>query len=189
MPGHYIAVERCAWLRRAGRRAVQADIRGPREFIGVDVAIEPDASHAQRDRRCQIWRRRGRLGAARQRQQQDASERVRRSSQPKTTSIPITAAAVRQWVSDPHPVDPLSNHDLGMLAVANVAAEHSDGTSSAPPRRHAKSGLSWLAAIPRAACCAGLPSAARLQVIAACRTWVIAARCAKDAPPRGAGQG
>jgi hypothetical protein len=47
---------------------------------------------------------------------------------------------------------------------------HPRGPSSVPLRLHAKSGLSRWAAIAHAACYYGLPSAARLRLIAVCPT-------------------
>jgi len=37
-------------------------------------------------------------------------------------------------LAGPHPVNPLGDHDLGMLSIADIAEENSGGLSSAPPR-------------------------------------------------------
>jgi hypothetical protein len=64
-------------------------------------------------------------------------------------------------LSDPHPVDPLGDHDLGMLAIANVAAEDTGATLPAhcvagPPSRaypgwRSRAQLVALARLPRLA--------------------------------------
>jgi hypothetical protein len=72
------------------------------------------------------------LGAARQRQQQDAyggraailaTEDDESSRSPRLRCTARGDASTK--LSDPHPVDPLGDHDLGMLAIANFAAENS----------------------------------------------------------------
>src|ERR1700680_3621681 len=59
--------------------------------------------------------------------------------------IPITAAPrlrctargdASTKLSDPHPVDPLGDHDLGMFAVADIAAE--DTGTAFPAHRFAR---------------------------------------------------
>src|ERR1700682_2164034 len=74
-------------------------------------------------------------------------------------------------LAGPHSVNPLGNDDLGMLAIANVAAENT--RAGLPAHRPADAPGRAKRGWPRSrtqACCAGLPSAARLQVIALCRT-------------------
>jgi hypothetical protein len=98
------------------------------------------------------------------------------SSMPTTFSAPCAPPAIGRLApsaqfAGPHPVNPLGDHDLGMLAIANIAAE--DTRATLPAHRLAgtpsRAYPGW-AAISRAACCAGLPSAARLRVISVCRT-------------------